>query len=222
MEIRKKAIFVEIHMYMEMKYRLGCIMLSLIFVFILSATGASKAQKSYRDYPEWEMLPRAVDFEDEGYQKAYQRLVDEGEAGYDGLLAIVRECEDTQLAIRALSILRASNGDKRIVIAGLKEVLAERLPTATGGEGWLMTSIAEALAVMGDESDMEAVVPMLYHPDLRVRAIGVRCIGERGGRQFIEILEQARSRDSISLVRDEIGKAIAAIESRLAVQNAGE
>ena len=209
-------------MCIEMKYKLGCIMLPLVSVCILSATGASPAKKSYQDYPEWELLPRAVDFEDEGYQKAYQRLVDQGEAGYDGLLAIVRECEDTQLAIRALSILRASNGDKRNVVAGLKEVLAERLPTATGGEGWLMTSIAEALVAMGDESDMEALVPMLSHPELRVRVIGARCIGERGGRQFIEILEQTGNRDSISLLRDEIGKAIAAIESRVAAQDAGK
>lgn len=40
----------------------------------------SQAKKTYRDYPEWELLPKDIDCEDEEYQQAYQRLVDEGEA----------------------------------------------------------------------------------------------------------------------------------------------
>lgn len=39
-----------------------------------------QAKKTYRDYPEWELLPKDIDCEDEEYQQAYQRLVDEGEA----------------------------------------------------------------------------------------------------------------------------------------------
>ena len=186
----------------------------------LTALAIPQGEKSYRDYPEWKMLPRCDDFEDEAAESAYQRLVDKGESGHEGLLAIVRECEDPQLACLALSILRASGGNKRLVVEELKEVLAERLPTAQGDEEWLVTAIAEALAVMGDESDMEALAPMLSHPVWRVRVIGARCIGKCGDLHAVEALELARSRDGNNLVLNEIDKAIASIESRLAVQNA--
>lgn len=202
------------------KSRVGCIVFSLMLVWIPSLLAESPAPKTYRDYPEWELLPDAVDFEDEEVENARQRLIDEGEAGHEGLLAIVRECEEPRMARRALGILRASRGDKRKVVAELKEVLETRLPTAVGPEEWLVTSIAEAVTDMGDEDDMDALIPMLSHPVLRVRVIGAWCMGKRGGMRAKEALEQAKSRDSNARVQEEFSKAISAIETRLATQDA--
>lgn len=207
-------------MYTKRKSKIGRIVLSLMFVGILSVSAGQPPQKTYKDYPEWEMLPDAVDFEDEEVERAFQRLIEKGEAAHEGLLAIVRECEETRMARRALGILRATRGDKRKVAAELKEVLVERLPTATGVEEWLMTDIAAALADMGDEADMEALVPMLSHPELRVRIIGAWCLGKRGGLQSKAALEEAMARDPHPRMQEEFGKAIADIESRLAEKEA--
>lgn len=207
-------------MYTHMATRTVGFVFCLLLSGVLSATAATPGAKTYQDYPEWELLPKAIDCEDENYERAYQRLVDEGESRHEGLLAIVRECEDMQLARRALSILRLSNGDKRDVVAGLKEILAARLFTATGPEEWLMTIIADAVADMGDEADMEALVPMLSHPVLRVRIIGARCLGKRGGLHTREVLEQARSRGNYDSMLAEIDKAMSAIDARLAAQDA--
>ena len=207
-------------MYTKRKSKIGRIVLSLMFVEILSVSAGQPTPKTYKDYPEWTILPDAVDFEDEESERAIQRLIEKGEAAHEGLLAIVRECEDTRMARRALGILRATRGDKRKVVAELKEVLVARLPTATGVEEWLMTDIAAALADMGDEADMEALVPMLSHPVLRVRIIGARCLGKRGGLHTREVLEQARSRGNYDSVLAEIDKAIASIDARLAAQTA--
>lgn len=199
---------------------MGRFLIALILADTLALSADNAAKKTYRDYPEWELLPKAIDCEDEKYEKAYQRLIDEGESRHEGLLAIVRECEDMQLACRALSILRLSSGDKRDVVAGLKEILATRLSTAKGDAEWVMTDIADALTDMGDEADMEALVPMVSHPVLRVRIIGAWCMGKRGGPQAKAALEEALTRDRHPRVQEEFGKAIAAIESRLAEKDA--
>lgn len=176
--------------------------------------------KTYRDYPEWALLPKGPDLDDEAEIRDFSRLVDEGEEGHEAMLAIVRECEDPMLARRALAVLRASSGDKRAVVAELKQILADRLSRATGPEEWLMTSIAEALVVMGDERDMEVLVPMLSHPVRRVRIIGARCIGKRGGAELLDDLAQARACQSDGRVAEAIEQAAANIAARLAARDA--
>lgn len=209
-------------MHTKHQLKISHAMFFLMFVGILSVSAEFPAQKTYKDYPEWKMLPDAVDFEDEEIERARQRLIEKGEDGHEGLLAIVRECEDPRMACRALGLLRASRGDKRKVVAELKEVLAARLPTAVGPEEWLMTDIAEAVTDMGDEDDMDALIPMLSHPVLRVRVIGAWCMGKRGGLQAKAALEEALTRDRHPRVQEEFGKAIAAIESRMAEKDAEE
>lgn len=183
--------------------------------------GAVPEGKTYRDYPEWKLLPKGPDMDDEACERAFQQLVAEGDAGHEALLAIVRECEDPMLATRALAVLRLSSGDKSKVREELKQILAERLSHASGPEEWLMTSIAEALVVIGNERDMDALAPMLAHPTRRVRIIGARCLGKRGGESAIAILENAKSQNPEKRVLEEIDTAIATIKSRLAENDSG-
>lgn len=192
----------------------------LLLADVLSVSAETPPEMTYRNYPEWYILPKDLDFEDENVIAAFQQLIDEGEAGHPAMLAIVKECEDPMLAMRALSVLRRSSGDKQKVIAELKPFFAERLPYAKDDEEWLMTAIARFFADLGTEEDVVALLPMLSHSNWRVRTLGARYLGQRGDQRVMEALEQAQSRDSDSMVVEEISKAISAIESRLAEQDA--
>lgn len=193
---------------------------ALMLAVLLSATAETPAGKTYRDYHEWHLLPKSFDLEDENVLAGFQRLVDEGEACHEAMLAIVKECGDSMIASYALSVLRKTRGDKTMVVEELKQFLADRLPSAEGDEEYLMTYIAETLADIGSPDDMEVLVPMLAHQNMRVRYLGASYLGQRGDQRVMEALEQAKSRESNNLVREEIDKAISDIESRLAEQNA--
>lgn len=199
----------------------SCLLLTvLMFADTMSVSAETPPKMTYRNYPEWYILPKDLDFEDENVIAAFQQLIDEGEAGHPAMLAIVKECEDPMLAMRALSVLRRSSGDKRAVIAELKPFFAERLSCAKDDEEWLMTAIARFFADLGTEEDVVALLPMLSHSNWRVRTLGARYLGQRGDQRVMEALKQAQSRDSDSMVVEEIGKAISAIESRMATQDA--
>lgn len=197
------------------------LMFVTLFVGIPPSPAESVTNKTYRDSQEWDLLPKGPDLDDEAAERDFQRLVAEGDAAQEALLAIVRECEDPMLARRALAVLRLSSGDKSKVREELKQILAERLPHASGPEEWLMTSIAEALVVIGNERDMDALAPMLAHPTRRVRIIGARCLGKRGGQSAIAILEDAKSQNLEKSALEEIDAAIANIKSRLAKNDSG-
>ena len=188
----------------------------------LSASAETPAGKTYRDYYEWNLLPKSIDLEDENVLADFQRLVDEGEACHEAMLAIVKECGDSMIASYALSVLRETRGDKKTVVEELKQFFAARFPSAEGDEEFLMTFIAETVADIGTADDMDVLVPMLAHQNMRVRYLGASYLGQRGDQRVMEALEQAKSRESNNLVREEIEKAISDIESRLAEQNAEE
>jgi HEAT repeat protein len=179
-----------------------------------------QAKKTYKDYPEWEMLPKVLDYEDEAINARIQKLVGEGAACHEAMLAIVRECDDWMVATSALAILSETSGDKRDAVAALKTFFTERLPQAKGEEEYLMTNIAQFVAAFGTEEDVSALLPMLIHPELRVRYLGAQYLGQRGGQQAMEALERAKSRESNNLVLDEMNKAVASISSRLAERDA--
>lgn len=179
-----------------------------------------QAKKTYRDYPEWYLLPKSFDLEDENVLAAFQRLVDEGEAAHEAMVAIAKECENSMVASYALSVLRESSGDKREAVAELKQFFAARFPHAEGEEEWRMTFIAETLADIGTEDDVAVLAPMLTHPNMRVRYLGAQYLGQRGGQQALEALEQAKGRESNNLVLDEMNKAVTRITGRLAAQDA--
>lgn len=208
-------------MFNESKTALWFVLLAAVLMVAdtLSVSAETPPGMTYRNYPEWYILPKDLDFEDENAIAAFQQLIDEGEAAHPAMLAIVKECEDPMLAMRALSVLRRSSGDKRRVIAELKPFFAERLPCAKDDEEWLMTALARFFADFGTEEDAVALLPMLSHSNWRVRTLGARYLGQRGDRRVIEALEEAQSCDSDSTVVEEIGKAISAIESRQAGQN---
>ena len=186
----------------------------------LSVSAETPPGMTYRNYPEWEMLPKVLDYEDEQINDRIQKLVDEGEACNEAMLAIVRECDDWMVASSALAILSETSGDKRDVVAALKVFFSERLPHAKGEEEWLMTNIAQFVVAFGTEEDVSVLFPMLTHPELRVRYLGARYLGQRGGQQALDALEQAKSRESNNLVLDEMDKAVASIRGRLAGQDA--
>jgi hypothetical protein len=179
------------------------------------------AEKRYDAYPEWNYFPRGLDSEDRAESDAYLRLIEEGAAVNEAMMAIVRQCDDPCIVSTALSVLKKSAGDKRAVVGELKPLFAERILRSEGDDE-IAGYMAMALAAMGEEEDMSVLLPMLAHPCRRLRIIGTRCIGQRGGLAALEALEQARSSDTDALVREEIGKAISAIETRLAAQDTGE
>lgn len=183
---------------------------------VAGGLAVAAAGKTYRDYPEWELLPKAIDFEDERVLASFQPLIDEGEAGHEAMLAIVEECEDSRLACIALGILRKSGGDKRAVVAELKRFFSERLPVVEGPHEWLMTGIAKFLADFGTEGDVEVLFPMLTHSNLRFRILGARYLAIRGGRAAVEALERAKGGVLYGNEMQEFDAAIAIIECRLA------
>jgi HEAT repeat protein len=185
----------------------------------LLPTAAQTPAKSYMDYPEWRMLPTPIDYEDENINAAIQKLVDEGEACHEAMLAVVKQCDDWMVATSALAILRETAGDKCGIVRELKPFFTERLPRSDGQDDWLLTSIAQFLADFGTEDDVDVLLPMLEHPNMRVRYLGAQYLGQRGDQQAIEALEEAKSSESNNLVLDEMNKAVTSITSRLAGQD---
>ena len=205
----------------EKKTRFGRTVLPLVFVGMLSALAEVPAQKSYKDYPEWNVFPRGFCAEDRDDIQQYERLVEQGESAYEAMLAVVRQCDDDYfIGSTALAILRESKGDKRAVVEVLKDCFAERLFQSGDGNQEMLILIAEALADMGTENDTDTLIPMLSRPEWRVRVNGIRCLGKRGGQRALEALELARIYNSKSSEIEEIDKAISAIESRLAKPDA--
>ena len=207
-------------MFNESKTALWFVLLAAVLMVAdtLSVSAETPPGMTYRNYPEWYILPKDLDFEDENVIVAFQQL-DEGEAAHPAMLAIVKECEDP-LACHACPVgiaeieRRQAQGH-----CGAETVFAERLPCAKDDEEWLMTALARFFADFGTEEDAVALLPMLSHSNWRVRTLGARYLGQRGDRRVIEALEAAQSCDSDSTVVEEIGKAISAIESRQAGQN---
>ena len=51
-------------------------MLSCFVAFVyrlVTGSGRNARRKTYQDYPEWDLLPKATDFEDENIENARQR-----------------------------------------------------------------------------------------------------------------------------------------------------
>lgn len=178
-----------------------------------------QAKKTYQDYPEWEVFPKGIDCEDENQVLAYYRLVEQGESAYEALLAIVRECDDPYIASSALAILRLSQGDKSGVVRELKKYYVSRLQGETWADEIVIVDTASALADMGQEDDLESLIPMLSHPSSQVRGVGIMLLGERGGQKTLRALETAKESAPGLLARKGIEEVISAIESRLAAQD---
>lgn len=167
------------------------------------------------DYPEWADFPGGIDFEDEADILRWRRWVDEGEAKYGVLMAAVRECNDRFLVGQALAMLRESQGDKRAVVSELKELVADWLPRTDRCDEDILIDMAEALADMGTEEDVMVLAPMLTHPLWRVRVIGARCLGRRGGFAALEALKQVQGQSLDRTEREAIDEAVSNIEKRL-------
>lgn len=86
---------------------------------------------------------------------------------------------------------------------------------------WLVISMAKFLSDYGTEEDVAILIPMLEHPNEGIRVLGARYLGQSGGRRALEALEEAKSRGGDEKFLQEIDKAIANIESRLAGDGAG-
>ena len=177
--------------------------------------------KTYMDYPEWASLPGGIDCEVQEEVDRFQRLVERGEAAHEAMLAIVRECDDGFDVSTALAVLRRSPGDKRAVVAELKDIFPMRVRGEEWNDGLIVLSMAEALADMGQDEDFEVLIPMLFHPQQQVRTSGIMLLGQHGGRKTLEALEKARVRISGTRRRAAIDAAISCIESRLAEMERG-
>lgn len=186
------------------------------------AFAETETNKTYDSYPEWELLPRGIDLEDETLRENYHRLVDQGESAYEAMLAVVLECDELMPATAALAVLTESKGDKRAVMEKLRRFLAERLPNANENEEWLCTAIAKALAKNGSEADAKALIPMLSHSNKRVRLLGARYLGQCGDRSSLNVLENAKKQTLSSRELFEIESAITNIQNRLADSSSGE
>ena len=199
----------------------SCLLVAvLISADVSSVSAETPPEMTYRNYPEWNVFPRGFCAEDRDDIQQYEHLVEQGESAYEAMLAVVKQCDDCFIGSTALAILRESKGEKRAVVEELKDCFSERLSRSGDENQEMLILIAEALADMGREDDMEVLIPMLSRPEWRVRVIGTRCLGKRGGLRALEALEQVQGRDSNKRVAEEIDKAIAAIETRLAAQDA--
>ena len=149
------------------KVEFGCALAIVELGILMVAMAETSSGPRYTSYPEWELLPKGIDMEDEADNANRQRLIDEGEAGHEAMLAVVRECSDPILVSRALSGLRASSGNKEAVVKEIKSVFEKRLADETT-ETDMLFALSEALADMGVESDIDTLLPMLSHPVKRV------------------------------------------------------
>lgn len=208
-------------MYNNSPIRFVCSVGMLSFLVLL-ASAESNGQKTYMDYPEWNLLPKGIDFDDEDDIAAIRQLVDEGPAANEAMLAIVRECDDSMIVSRALATLRESAGDKQPVVAELKRIFEQRFPPATRDASWIVDGIAAAISDIGTENDMIVLAPMLTNPDIRLRIMGARYFGKRGGESAIALLENAKSQYAEGRFRQEIDAAIAHIGNRLSKQKISE
>lgn len=172
--------------------------------------------KSYDAYPEWELLPKGIDMEDETLVANLERLKAQGKSAHEAMWAVIRGCDDLMPASAALSVLASTQDNQREVMEGLKQFIQERLFIATEDEEWLITDMAKVLADKGTETDMDALIPMLHHSNPRMCAVGAMYLGERGGETALAALKEARGRTSGVRVVREIDAAIARIEDRLA------
>lgn len=170
----------------------------------------------------WALLPKGIDSEDENQVMAHRRLVEQGESAYEALLAIVRECDDPYIVSSALAILRSSQGDKSGVVVQLKEYFVSRLQGETRADEIVLVDTASALADMGQEDDLESLIPMLSHSSSQVRGVGIMLLGERGGQKTLRALETAKDNAPAPLAKKGMEEAIAAIENRMAEKDAEE
>jgi hypothetical protein len=189
---------------------------AMALVAALSAMGGIAGGKPYDEYPEWELLPKGIDIEDETLVANLERLKAQGESAHEAMWAVIRECNDLMPASAALSVLASTQDNQREVMEGLKQFIKERLFIATGDEEGLITDMAKVLADKGTEADMDALIPMLYHSNPRMCVVGAMYLGQRGGKTALDALTEARGRTSGVRVRREIDAAIARIENRLA------
>lgn len=208
-------------MYSMTNERRKCFSLLLLLAGLLAAMQPTAYAKRYWEYPEWEILPKGVDYEDEAILARFQLLADEGEAGHEAMLAIIKECTEQNFPQRALGVLRDMGGDMTRALAELKPFFAERLPHAQRNDEWLMTDIARFVADYGTEEDVDVLIPMLSHSNLRIRILGARYLGQSGGRQALEALKEAQSGGGDERFLQETDKAIANIESRLSEKDTG-
>jgi len=178
--------------------------------------------KTYMDYPEWKLLDKIwfCDLMDDDELAAKETLLAEGEAAYEAMMAVVRECDDDCVVSSALAILIESQGDKRAVVAELKDLFAKRLPQAGEVDEWTIYYMANAIAKMGGEEDAEVLIPMLDHSRWIVRVNGARFLGRLGGQRALDALEQAKTQlqNQGATEKGAIEEAISAIEKRLAKQ----
>lgn len=194
----------------------------MVLSMVLTGSAAPPTVETYRDYPEWNLLPKGIDFDDEDDVAAIRQLVDEGPVANEAMLAIVRECDDSMIVSRALATLRESAGDKQPVVAELKRIFEQRFPPATRDASWIVDGIAAAISDIGTENDMIVLAPMLTNPDIRLRIMGARYFGKRGGESAIALLENAKSQYAEGRFRQEIDAAIAHIGIRLSKQKISE
>lgn len=170
--------------------------------------------RAYDSYSEWQLLPKGIDMEDETLVANFQQLKEQGKSAHEAMWAVLWNCPDLMPASAALDVLASTQDNQREVMEGLKQFLQERLPSAAGNEEWLVTEIAQILAEKGLDSDMEALIPMLSHPTARVRALGARYLGQRGGMEAIAALEAAKARNPVAWELKEIEAALLRIEER--------
>lgn len=194
--------------------------LTTILAAVVAVSAEPPAEQSYMDYPEWGLLPAGVDLDDENEVQAFQRLIGRGESTHEAMLAIVRECDDPFMVSHALEVLRESSGNKCKVVAELRRIFLDKLQYDGQRDEIVISDMAEAIADIGDEDDMEALIPMLAHPVKRVQGLGGMLLVEHGGQKTLDALEQAKRESSSSQVCQEIDDVIAGIESRLAEQDA--
>ena len=195
------------------------LVVSLLFGGVPNATSQS-GEKSYDEYPEWELFPKGFDSEDENAIAAREWLENRGEAAHEALMAIVRECDDPYVVSSALSILRSSQGEKTEIVSQLKEFLATRLPGESRDDEIVIVDTASALADMGKDGDLEVLIPMLSNPSWQIRSVGIMLLGNYGGQKELKALKEARGSTSGGLALKGMDEAISGIESRLAVQDA--
>lgn len=148
----------------------------------LAVLPCTQAGESMSAEEVWELLPKGADIEAPREISNYMVLVEQGDSIYGALLDIVRQNDSPLIAGTALSVLRASKGDKREVVEELGKVINERLGKTGRMNDVMLVLLAESITDMGDSRDKRLLVPLLSHPSEAVRHAGHYCMDNLTGK----------------------------------------
>jgi hypothetical protein len=143
---------------------------------LLAALHCARADGEMSAAAVLDLLPTGPDMHDLREKANLEKLIDQGEAAFPGLLDIIRTDNSPYVAGRALGVLRysqnASPAARREVVTELGKVLYDRKSLTGYRDERTLSLMAQAIADMGEAGDAMLLLPLLDHPSGDVRSAG--------------------------------------------------